>query len=81
MSLAIKDIGLKSFLNLLVDSTGPGIDWTIKNDVVNFRTEDEAESAKDENRSFVLIDISDLLYVPQDFPAPKLGLEGLKRDY
>ena len=44
------------------------------------RTKAEAESAKETDRSFVLIDISDLLFVPPDFPAPRLGLGGLERD-
>lgn len=80
IDLKLKDIRLGSLINLLVDATGSGVEWTIRNDVIYFRTEEEAEKVKDADRSFVLIDISDLLFVPPDFPAPKLGLEGLERD-
>ena len=80
VTLELKDIALKNLLNLLMDATGADLEWTIRNEVVYIRTEEEGERQKDADRSFVLIDISDILFVPPDFPAPKLGLEGLERE-
>ena len=77
IDLKLKDIRMKSFMNLLMDASGEEIEWVVRNDVIYLRTKEEGERTKP-SRSFILIDISDILYVPPDYPAPKLGLGGLQ---
>ena len=79
VTLSAKEIRVESALNLILDGTGEDLEWTIKNDVLFIRTQEEGERDKP-SRSFVLIDISDILFIPPDFPAPKLGLDGLQRE-
>lgn len=78
VTLKVKDIRLKSALNLLLDATGEELEWRIKNDVLFIQTREEGEEKKP-SRTFVLIDISDILYVPPDYPAPELSLDGVRR--
>ena len=78
VTLSAKEIRVESALNLILDGTGEELEWTIKNDVLFIRTQEEGERDKP-SRSFVLIDISDILFIPPDFPAPKLGLDGLQK--
>lgn len=79
VTLQVRELRLENALNLILSGTGEDLEWTIKNDVLFIRTQEEGEKARS-SRSFILIDISDILYIPPDYPAPKLGLGGLKRE-
>ncbi|MCZ6601599.1 MAG: hypothetical protein O6952_01185 [Planctomycetota bacterium] len=78
VNLAVNDVRLKSALNLILDATGEDLEWMIRNEVIYVYTEAEADKLR-ESRSFYMIDISDILYLPPDFPAPELGFGGLER--
>ncbi|MCZ6691584.1 MAG: hypothetical protein O7H41_18520 [Planctomycetota bacterium] len=79
VSLSVRELPLKSGLNLIVDATGADLNWMIRHEVIYVYTEAEADKLR-ESRSFYLIDISDILYLPPDFPAPELGFGGLERE-
>lgn len=79
VTLKVSNIRLENALNLILDGTGEDLEWTVKHDVLYIRTPEEREKDRPD-RTFVLIDISDILFVPPDFPAPKLGVGKLDRD-
>jgi hypothetical protein len=79
VTLQVSDLRLENALNLILDGTGQDLEWAIRHDVLYIRTSEEREKEKPD-RTFVLIDISDILFVPPDFPAPKLGVGKLDRD-
>lgn len=74
ISLRLRDIRLKSCLELLLQQADPDLRYGVRHGVLTIGMKDEWRTAMRLELYFV----GDLIHQPPDFPAPKLGLDGVK---
>lgn len=73
VSLRLKNIRLRSCLELLLQQVDPDLRYGVRHGVLTIGLKDEWRRAMRLELYFV----GDLLHRPPDFPAPKLGLDGV----
>ena len=82
VTLQLTDIPLEHALTLMIDNAAEELEWVVRGSEIRVRTVAEGEAVGDGERSFLLIDISDLLrstpeILPRGFKAP--GRSGKQR--
>jgi hypothetical protein len=74
--LRLRDVRLRSCLELLLRLENPELRYGVRHGVLVIGLVEEFA----EDFVLELYDVSDLVHSPPDFPAPRIGLEGLDED-